>query len=122
MASNINREKARKKRQLRIRNKIVGTKDIPRMNIFRSLNNIYVQLIDDNDGKTLVEVSTLSKEIRDSIKKGSNIEAAKVIGKEIAERAKKVNIKKVVFDRGGYKFHGRVKAIAEAAVENGLII
>lgn len=112
------RNEARIARHSRIRNKISGTKECPRLNVFRSNNNIFAQIIDDEASKTLVSASSLEKELK--IKNGGNVEAAKEVGKLLAEKAKKAKIKKVVFDRGGYLYHGRVKALAEAARENGL--
>ena len=100
----------------RIRKKLQGTADRPRLNVYRSLNHIYVQVIDDLSGKTLVSASTAEAEG----KTGGNVAAAKEIGKAIAERAKAKGISKVVFDRGGYIYHGRVKALADAAREGGL--
>jgi len=111
---------ARKKRHFRIRNKITGTPERPRMNVYRSLKNIYVQIIDDLAGNTLVAASTKDKAIEDSIKNGGNKDAAKLVGELIAERALEKDIKKVVFDRGGFKYHGRIKELAEAAREKGL--
>jgi large subunit ribosomal protein L18 len=92
----------------------------PRLSVFRSSKNIYVQLIDDAAGKTLASASTMEKEFRTTIKKGADKAAAEAVGKLIAERAKKAGIKDVVFDRGGYIYHGRVKALAEAARAGGL--
>ena len=100
----------------RIRAKIQGTAERPRLNVYRSLNHIYAQVIDDSNGATLVSASTVSAEA----KTGGNVMAAKEIGKQVAERAKEKGIKKVVFDRGGYLYHGRVKALADAAREAGL--
>ena len=100
----------------RIRKKLQGTAERPRLNVYRSLNHIYVQVIDDLNGKTLVSASTAEAEG----KSGGNVAAAKQIGKAIAERAKAKGITKVVFDRGGYIYHGRVKALADAAREGGL--
>ena len=105
-------------RHKRIREKISGTKDIPRLSVFRSNKEIYAQIIDDETRTTLVSASSLDKSLK--IKNGSNVEAAKVVGKSIAEKAKKAKITKVVFDRGGYLYHGRVAALADAARENGL--
>ncbi len=116
----MDKKLARKKRHFRIRNKITGTPERPRMNVYRSLKNIYVQIIDDLAGNTLVAASTRDKAIEDSIKNGSNKEAAKLVGELIAERALEKDIKKVVFDRGGFKYHGRIKELAEAAREKGL--
>jgi large subunit ribosomal protein L18 len=101
----------------RIRHKVQGTAERPRLAVFRSLANIYVQLIDDAEGRTLVSASSIEKGKRTP---GGNLAAAKRIGKTIAERAKEKGIQKVVFDRGGYIYHGRVKALAEAAREAGL--
>ena len=101
----------------RIRKKLQGTAERPRLNVYRSLNHIYVQVIDDMHGKTLVSASTAEGEKK---KTGGNVTAAKELGKAIAERAKAKGISKVVFDRGGYIYHGRVKALADAARESGL--
>ena len=105
-------------RHERIRSKLMGTSAIPRLCVFRSNTGIYAQIIDDETRTTLVSASTLDKDLK--IKNGSNVEAAKVVGKAIAEKATKAKITKVVFDRGGYLYHGRVKALADAARENGL--
>lgn len=110
----------RKKRHKRIRNNVFGTPDKPRMNIYRSSKNIYVQIIDDLSGHTLVAASSLDPAVKDSIEYGGNKEAAKLVGELAAERALEEGIKTVVFDRGGYKYHGRVKEVAEAAREKGL--
>ena len=115
------KEIARKRRHRRVRKKISGTKERPRLNVFRSLKHIYAQLVDDTKGHVLASVSTLSPDIRNRIKSGKNIEAAKLVGKAIAEKAKNLGIEKVVFDKSGYKYHGRIKALADAARENGLI-
>ncbi len=114
---NVKRE-ARIRRHARVRKNVSGTKEIPRLNVFRSNKAIYAQVIDDVAGVTLVSSSTLELKI----KNGSNIEAAKAVGKDIAEKCKTAKIKKVVFDRGGYLYHGRVAALAEAAREAGLEI
>lgn len=106
----------RKKRHARIRNKISGTAECPRLNVFRSNTQIFAQIIDDVKGVTLVSSSSIELKI----KNGGNVEGAKLVGKDIAEKAKKSKINKVVFDRGGYLYHGRVQALAEAARENGL--
>ena len=108
--------KARVRRHIRVRKTISGTKECPRLNVFRSNNQIFVQVIDDVTGTTLVSSSSVELKI----KNGGNVEGAKAVGKDIAEKCKKAKIKKVVFDRGGYLFHGRVAALAEAARENGL--
>lgn len=118
MIKKPSRNELRKKRHLRIRKKISGTQDVPRLNVFRSNKHIEVQLIDDIKQHTLVSASTKEKDL--NVKNGGNIEAAKLIGKIIAERAQAKGLKKVVFDRGGYLYHGRVKALAEAAREAGL--
>ncbi|MBQ9854304.1 MAG: 50S ribosomal protein L18 [Bacilli bacterium] len=118
MIKKVSRNEMRLERHSRIRKDISGTTERPRLNVFRSNANISAQIIDDNKGVTLVSASTLEKEL--NIKNGGNIEAAILIGAEIAKRAKKAKITKVVFDRGGYLYHGRVKALAEAARENGL--
>ena len=94
--------------------------DRPRLSVFRSDRNIYAQVIDDKTGVTLASASTLDKELKGSLKTGADIEAAKAVGKLVAERAKKADVGQVVFDRGGYIFHGRVKALADAAREAGL--
>ena len=106
----------RKRRHARIRASLSGTAECPRLNIFRSNNGIYAQVIDDTTGTTLVSSSSLALKL----KNGGNIEAATAVGKDIAEKCNKNKIKKVVFDRGGNLYHGRVKALAEAARENGL--
>ena len=118
MIKKISRNEARQARHSRIRNKVSGTATCPRLSVFRSNKQISVQLIDDENGVTLVSASSLDKDL--NIANGGNVEAAKIIGAEIAKRANKANIKEVVFDRGGYLYHGRVKALAEAARENGL--
>ena len=92
----------------------------PRLSVFRSSKQIYAQVIDDVHGRTLTAASSLEKAMREQLKSGATVEAARVIGKEIAERAKKIGVAKVVFDRGGYMYHGRVKALAEGAREGGL--
>ena len=100
----------------RIRTKVQGTSERPRLNVYRSLNHIYAQVIDDAQGVTLVSASTVASKV----KTGGNVAAAQEIGKLVAERAKEKGIKKVVFDRGGYLYHGRIKALADAAREAGL--
>ena len=118
MINKVSRNDMRKERHTRIRNSVSGTNERPRLNVFRSNANITAQIIDDVKGSTLVSASSLEKELK--IKNGGNIEAARLVGAEIAKRAKKAHITEVVFDRGGYLYHGRVKALAEAARENGL--
>ncbi len=114
------KEEARKARHFRVRKKVSGTPEKPRLNVFRSVNHIYVQVIDDFSGKTLTAASSVDKELKGKIATGGNIESAKTIGSLIAKRAKDKGISQVVFDRGGYQYHGRVKALAEAAREGGL--
>jgi large subunit ribosomal protein L18 len=120
MINRKDRNVARKKRHHRIRNKISGTAERPRMNIYRSLNNIYVQFIDDVAGNTLASVSTLDKEMKGQLNDKTKNEAAKLIGELAAKRAQSVGIKEVVFDRGGYLYTGRVAQVAEGAREAGL--
>lgn len=118
MIKKVNRNEVRKARHARVRNKVTGSNETPRLNVFRSNSNIFAQIIDDAKGETLVSASSIDKELK--LENGGNIEAARKVGKLIAERAKKAKISDVVFDRGGYLYHGRVKALAEAARENGL--
>jgi large subunit ribosomal protein L18 len=106
----------RQRIHFRIRQKMEGTAQRPRLNVYRSLNHIYAQVIDDAKGETLISASTLSAKM----KTGGNVAAAKEIGKTIAEKAQEKGVKKVVFDRGGFLYHGRIKALAEAAREAGL--
>ncbi len=117
MITKTNRKAERERRHLRVRRKISGTAECPRLCVYRSNNNLYVQVIDDVQGNTLVAASTLDKEIKT---KHANKEAAKEVGALIAKRAIEKNIKSVVFDRGGYIYHGVVKELAEAAREGGL--
>ncbi len=112
------RNEVRKKRHLRIRQRISGTPDMPRLNVFRSAKHFEAQLIDDVNKVTLVSASTKEKEL--NVQNGGNVEAAALIGKLIAERAQAKNYKKIIFDRAGYLYHGRIKAMAEAAREAGL--
>lgn len=111
---------ARAKRQARIRGKISGTADRPRLNVFRSLNNIFAQVIDDTQGHTLVSASTIDRQLQTELDGKSKTEQAQLVGKALAERSRAAGIEVVVFDRGGYRYHGRVKALAEAAREGGL--
>jgi len=120
MKNKPNRNVARLRKHVRVRKKLSGTAERPRLNVFRSLNHVYAQIIDDTAGVTLVSASTLDCTIKDKIKFGGNIEAATLVGKLVAEKAVDKGIKLVVFDRGGYLYHGRVKALAEAAREAGL--
>lgn len=112
--------KSRQRRHVRIRRTVAGTANKPRLSVFKSLSHIYAQLIDDTAGKTILTASTTEKTIQAGLKHGGNVEAAKKVGESIAERARDKNIKTIVFDRGGYKYHGCVKALAEAAREKGL--
>ncbi len=114
------KEILRKKRHKRVRYKVTGTTERPRLNVSRSLQHIYAQLIDDTTGQTLTTASTLDKGLRAELKTGGDIAAAKAVGKLIAERGKEKGVDRVVFDRGGYKYHGRVQALADAAREGGL--
>ena len=118
MIKKESRNSMRITRHERIRKTIMGTSTLPRLCVFRSNKEIYAQIIDDETRTTLVSASSLEKDL--NLTNGSNVEAAKVVGKAIAEKATKAKITKVVFDRGGYLYHGRVKALAEAARENGL--
>ena len=120
MINKIDKNAIRRRKHVRVRKKIAGTSSRPRLCVFRSNTNIYAQIIDDEAGKTLVSASTLDKEVKAPIENGSNKEGAAAVGKKIAERALAANINEVVFDRGGYIFHGRVAALAEAAREAGL--
>ena len=117
MVKNVNKNAMRQKRHIRVRGKISGTPECPRLNVFRSNANIYAQIIDDVNGVTLVSANTLEKECEGST---GNCEAAKKVGMVLAERAKAKGIEEVVFDRGGYLYHGRVAALAEGAREGGL--
>lgn len=116
----VNRDAIRRRKHLSIRSKISGTAERPRLSIYRSNNNIFAQLVDDVNGVTLVSASTIDKEIKGNVKHGGNIESAKLVGKAIAERAVAKEISVIVFDRSGYKYTGRVAALAEAAREAGL--
>ncbi|WP_263368912.1 50S ribosomal protein L18 [Edaphobacter bradus] len=119
MISPRKRNVIRKRVHTRIREKMSGTAERPRLNVYRSLNHIYTQLIDDQNGVTIVSASTLTKK-GEASKTGGNVAAAVEVGKLIAQRAQEKGIKKVVFDRGGYLYHGRIKALADAARETGL--
>ena len=116
----LTKREARLRRRKRIRKKIVGTSLKPRLSVFKSLRHLYAQVIDDERGMTLASACTLSPEIKGQIKYGGNVDASKLVGELIAKNALENGIKKVVFDRGGYLYHGRVKALAEAAREVGL--
>ena len=114
------RSEARIRRHARVRKHVSGTLERPRLNVFRGLSNIYAQVIDDEAGNTLVSASTLDQELRAKMKGKNKIEQAKLVGQAVAERAKAKGIDKVVFDRGGYQYFGRVKALADGAREGGL--
>ncbi len=114
------KEEARKRRKMRVRKKVFGTPERPRLAVFGSLNHIYAQVINDMEGRTIAAASTIEKDIRGKTGHGGNIEAAKEIGQLIAKRALEKGVKKVVFDRGGFRYHGRIKALADAAREGGL--
>lgn len=121
MSAMATRQDAREKRKIRVRRKVRGTPERPRLNVFKSAKHIYAQLIDDTTGSTLLSVSTLMSDVREGLDYTGNIEAARKVGATIAQRAKDARIEKVVFDRNGFLYHGRVKALAEAARENGLV-
>ena len=114
------RSVARLRRHSRVRKQVSGTPECPRLNVFRSINDIYAQIIDDQADHTLVAASSLDSELRKKMKGLNKTEQAKLVGQTVADRAKSKGITKVVFDRGGYKYIGRVKALAEGARENGL--
>ena len=118
MIKKVVRNEVRQARHARVRSKVSGTREVPRLNVFRSNNNIFAQIIDDEAAVTLVSASSIDKELK--LDNGGNVEAATKVGELLAKRAKQAKITKVVFDRGGYLYHGRVKALAEAARENGL--
>ena len=116
----ISRDEHRLRIHRRVRHTLAGTPERPRLCVFRSLNHIYAQVINDREGRTLVQASSRDKETSKQIKGGGNVAAAKVVGKVVAQRAIAAGISQVVFDRGGYKYHGRVQALAAAAREAGL--
>ncbi len=119
--NSINKKyKKRLRRRKGIRKKVFGVEERPRLSVFRSSKNIYCQIINDTTGKTLASASTLTKEIKDKFPYGGNVKAAELVGQKIAEEASKLGITKIVFDRGGYKYHGRVKALADSARKNSL--
>lgn len=120
MEKTAHRERARKRRQRRVRKRVMGTRQRPRLNVFRSLKHIYAQVIDDTQGHTLAAASTLDPEIRDKVKGLNKTEQARLVGDLLAKRALERGVKEVAFDRGGYKYHGRVKSLAEASRERGL--
>lgn len=114
------KELLRQKRHKRVRKTVIGTGSKPRLNVFRSVCNIYAQVIDDAQGKTLVAASTLDKELKEQLKSGGNVDAAKAVGELVGKRAIEKGIENVVFDRGGFKYHGRVSALADGARSAGL--
>jgi large subunit ribosomal protein L18 len=116
----IDRRKARLRRHRRVRRRVVGTPEKPRLNVFRSLKHIYAQVIDDRAGHTLVSASTVDPDVASELDGLAKTDQARIVGKVLAQRALDEGIEQVVFDRGGYKYHGRVKALAEAAREGGL--
>ena len=116
MINKVSNNKLRLARHARVRRKVKGTSEVPRLNVFRSNAQIFAQIIDDEKGVTLVSASSLELKL----KNGGNAEGARLVGAELAKKAKKAKVTKVVFDRGGYQYHGRVEALAEAARENGL--
>jgi large subunit ribosomal protein L18 len=118
--ANKSRAVARMRRHARVRKNLAGTAERPRLNVFRSLTGIYAQVIDDQAGHTLVSASTVEKDLREKVKGMKKSEQAKLVGRTVAERAKSKGIESVVFDRGGYRYVGRVKALADGAREGGL--
>lgn len=120
MANPLKKRAARERRHRRVRARVVGTPERPRLSVFKSARHIYAQIIDDEAGRTLVAASTLSPEFKTRQPVGGKTEAAKVVGALVAEKALSAQVRRVVFDRGGYRFHGRVRALATAAREKGL--
>ena len=120
MIKRASKDNARRRVHQRLRRKVTGATERPRLNVFRSLNHIYAQIVDDASGRTLAAASTLDKELRAAAKSGGNVAAAKNVGQAVAKRAKAAGITRVVFDRGGYAYHGRIKALADTAREAGL--
>ncbi|NLN78082.1 MAG: 50S ribosomal protein L18 [Armatimonadetes bacterium] len=116
----LKKEELRRKRHRRLRNRVIGTAEKPRLNVFRSLLHIYAQVIDDATGNTLVSASSLDKDIKAQAKNGGDIPSAELVGELVGKRAAEKGIKEVVFDRGGYQYHGRVAALADGAREAGL--
>jgi large subunit ribosomal protein L18 len=116
----IDKKRQLERRKQRVRKRVFGTQERPRLNVFRSKSHIYAQIIDDRKGHTIVSASSLDPTLRTSLKSGGTIEAAKAVGKLLAERAKAAKVHAVVFDRGGRLYHGRIKALAEASREGGL--
>ncbi|NLJ95173.1 MAG: 50S ribosomal protein L18 [Clostridiaceae bacterium] len=120
MIKKVNKNKIRQRKHARGRKNLVGTPERPRLSVFRSLSHIYAQIIDDQNGHTLVSASSLDSEIKDQVKSTSNCETAKLVGELVAKRALDENIENVIFDRSGYIYHGRVAALADGAREAGL--
>jgi large subunit ribosomal protein L18 len=120
MVPEISKNKTRRRIHQRLRQRMQGSSERPRLNVYRSLNHIYAQVIDDASGKTLAAASTTQGKKKDAKRTGGNVASAKEVGKTIAQRAQEKGVKKVVFDRGGYLYHGRIKALADAAREAGL--
>jgi large subunit ribosomal protein L18 len=120
MIPNTSKDQTRRRIHQRLRNRLEGSQERPRLNVYRSLNHIYAQVIDDGNGVTLVSASTVQGRKKGEKRTGGNVASAKEVGKTIAQRAQEKGIKKVVFDRGGYLYHGRIKALADAAREAGL--
>ena len=120
MLQMVSKDEARRRVHVRIRTRLSGQTQMPRLSVFRSINHIYAQIVDDTHGQTLVSASTRDKEVRTTLKTGGNVAAAKAVGQVLAKRATTAGISRVVFDRGGYAYHGRVKALADAAREAGL--
>lgn len=120
MITKEDRNRSRQRRHLRVRKNISGTAERPRLNVYRSNKNIYAQVIDDIAGQTLISASTLDSELKDAVTNGGSVEAAKLVGQLVAKRAMEKGMSSVVFDRGGYLYHGRIQALADAAREAGL--
>lgn len=120
MLKKVDRNKKRIERHFKVRNKIQGTPERPRLNIYRSAKHIYAQVIDDATGTTLASASTADKELKDKVAELTKSEAAKLVGQAVGQRAKEKGINTVVFDRGGYLYHGRIKVLADGARESGL--
>lgn len=116
----VSKNATRQRIHRRIRRRVEGRPPAPRLNVYRSLGHIYAHVIDDSRGATLASASTMDKDLRKTLKSGGNVAAAKTVGKIVAERAQQAGVTRVVFDRGGYAYHGRVKALADAAREAGL--
>ena len=120
MAINRKNIPQRVRRHLRIRKKIIGTKQVPRLSVYRSLKNLFIQLIDDQSQSTILSVTTQDKVYKERVKNGGNVKAAEIIGEIVAKKVKENNIERIVFDRGGYQYHGRIKVLAESLRKGGL--